>query len=263
MGRRMIASNLGRSKSLSAVSLLAEVSFLHAISVANDHGLLEADPTLLRADLFPRRLDVTTEELMTAIDELVAEGCLHRYEAEGETYLHFPHWLSYQRLRTPNPGAIPFPEGNCEECSSIEVELRSRSRSRSVCRQVDNKVPQDDTDMRQVAASRGKSRQVDDKTPPTTPPALTDKEMQRLESWCEEHHPHQVLKVHNHVEQMVEWYTDEGKTKKSWYRTAQAWIRRNDEWRQDGTDRNGDGRRGAKGILEQIHDDAVARAGGE
>lgn len=271
MGRRMIATHLGRSRSLSSVSLLAEVSFLHAISVANDHGLLEADGTLLRADLFPRRPEVTSEELMVAIEELVSEGCLHRYEVDGYSYLHFPDWLAYQRLRTPNPGSIPSPEGHCDACSSIEVRTRTRSRirKRSVCRQDDNKLPQDDNNLRQVddnlrqpAASCGGLPRDDNKVTPTLcPQSLTEEEMASLSTWCEENHPDQAHKVAVHVAEMIDWYTDKREKKGSWSRAAEAWIRRNDEWRKDGATGNGNGRGRAKGILEQIHDDAVARSG--
>lgn len=118
----MIDGNLPRSRSLAACSLEAGYAFVLAITKADDQGRLDGDPALLRADLFPRRNDVSDDQIALWLGELVAEGCLHRYSGtDGDEYLHFPAWQSYQRLRKPGEERRPDPEAHCEACRENEA----------------------------------------------------------------------------------------------------------------------------------------------
>ena len=82
MPSRVIRDEIISSRSLSRVSLGADLTFRSLILVVDDYGRTDGRLEVLRAALFPTRQEVTTEQLEFWLDELEEEGCIRRYVAE-------------------------------------------------------------------------------------------------------------------------------------------------------------------------------------
>lgn len=71
---RVVKESIGRSQSLSKVSLMANLLWGIFLTVMDDHGCFDARPAIVKAQLFPLRKDVTEEMI---------EGWLQEYAAPG------------------------------------------------------------------------------------------------------------------------------------------------------------------------------------
>jgi len=79
-------------------------------SLADDQGRLLDNVPLMRSRLWPYR-DVALKELTTAVDRFVADGRLHRYEADGRELLQIVHWWEHQHPNWAAPSQYPSPGG--------------------------------------------------------------------------------------------------------------------------------------------------------
>lgn len=117
MPNRYIRDSLNMSKSLGAVSLLAEVLFTHLILAADDYGRYIAEPQMLRGLLFSARPDLNAEQIAGALQELERERMIRQYHANERTYLWIVNWSKYQRARAK---ASKFPAPNLEDASTCK-----------------------------------------------------------------------------------------------------------------------------------------------
>ena len=276
MPRRMIDGNLTRSRSLSQCSVEASFLFVAAISTADDQGRLDGDPLLLKADLFPLRREVSEEQIGTWLDELVTEGCLHRYEVEGRWMLHFPAWTEYQRLRKPGEDRRPDPADHCPQCRGeepqgvvIEQEVQKRE-ARSGKREAGGKCGNSP----QVAASRRKSPQPAAKKEKArkdkylVPDELTTEQMIKVKAWTNDHYPDMSDHVETLANQCLRHHqsTENRQRYTRWVSVVENWIERQATQfggmnggktnKQAGDDRY-------SGPLGQIYLDQMARSRGQ
>lgn len=61
-------------------------------------GLIDADPRLIRANVFPHDEKVTAPKVRSWIDELVQHGFVIRFPHQGKTLLYCPKFSTHQRL---------------------------------------------------------------------------------------------------------------------------------------------------------------------
>lgn len=79
------------------------------MSAADDHGRYEADPTVLRGRLYPRRLaDVTDQDIEGWLAECCEAGLIRLYRVGDATYLQIENFR--QRIRTAS--RFPEPKGH-------------------------------------------------------------------------------------------------------------------------------------------------------
>lgn len=110
MPSRVIRGEINCSRSLARVSLLADLTFRALIVSVDDFGRCEADPLMLKAELFPRRPDVHPEHIAVWVEELCAEGCVRRYEVDGVAYLELPSWEKHRsNQKRGNSSKFPDP----------------------------------------------------------------------------------------------------------------------------------------------------------
>lgn len=114
MPNRYIRDSLNMSSSLAAVTLLAEVLFIHLLLAADDYGRFIAEPLALRGLLFSLRTDLNAEQVEDALRELEQEGMIQRYRADGRLYLWITNWSKYQRARAK---CSKFPAPNLDDAS--------------------------------------------------------------------------------------------------------------------------------------------------
>ncbi len=94
--RRIFSSAL-RGHRINSVSLLAELLFWRLHLVADDFGLFSAEPGDLLHEVFPRRPDITEEQVSDALAELERQPPLiRRYTFGGDRYGQIIDFLRYQ-----------------------------------------------------------------------------------------------------------------------------------------------------------------------
>lgn len=102
MPNRIIKESICESKMLSEVSFFAEDLYKRLITYADDYGRFNADYQVLRARLYPRELEIVSEEdIEDALTELIGVGKIAFYTTipRKEVYGCFPNWAEHQRIR--------------------------------------------------------------------------------------------------------------------------------------------------------------------
>jgi hypothetical protein len=94
------------SEKMDKLSFEAEVLFNRLIMKADDHGCFHANLKLLNAAVFPLK-DISTGMLKIFLQELVTNGLVLLYQADGREYLQIVNFG--QRLRTMN-SKFPLPD---------------------------------------------------------------------------------------------------------------------------------------------------------
>jgi len=113
MPNRVVRDGILLSKRVNDLSMGAELFFHRVISVVDDYGRTEADPTLLRVAVFPRRLNEVTEpQIKLWLQECTAgdRPLITLYAVDGETYLqinNFNQRLRQVKSRCPDPVSEP------------------------------------------------------------------------------------------------------------------------------------------------------------
>ena len=92
MPARVVRHEINASRSLSHVSLEADLTFRALIVAVDDYGRMDADPLILKSALFPRREAVSPKKVRGWIEELAKEGCLTFYRVNGAEYLAMTSW---------------------------------------------------------------------------------------------------------------------------------------------------------------------------
>lgn len=112
MPSRVIRGEILSSRSLSRVSREADWLMHRLILAVDDYGRCEADPLLMKADMFPRRTDVSADDVAAWMRELDEEGCIQVYEVDGIEYLHLPKWEKYfSKQKRADRSKFPAPPG--------------------------------------------------------------------------------------------------------------------------------------------------------
>jgi len=96
MPARVIRGEINSSRSLSRVSLEADLTFRALLVAVDDYGRIDADPIMLRVALFPRRPTITEDQIETWVAELAAQHCVVVYEVDGGRYLALTKWEKYR-----------------------------------------------------------------------------------------------------------------------------------------------------------------------
>lgn len=103
MPNRMIKETIKTSDSINSLSWFAEVMFYRLLLTVDDYGRMDGRPVVLRNTLFPTRDDVTTEAIKKGLEELLKSEVIFEYKVDGKSYICFPNFAEYQRLRAKNP----------------------------------------------------------------------------------------------------------------------------------------------------------------
>ncbi len=139
MAKRMLHTDIWKSKQVSSLSIQARLLFVGLITLGDDDGRLKGDAALLRSEIFPRDAKVTVQDVTKWLGEIVKIGLVLKYEADGEEYLAHPNWTRYQTLRSdrrkeshipaPPVGLVPTvgqPDGNHSGAQDKEREEKAR-----------------------------------------------------------------------------------------------------------------------------------------
>ncbi len=86
------------SNSISRLTPMEEVVFLHLVVSCDDYGRFYGNPAILKGNLFPLR-DFEVDEIEAAVRKLEAENMVRRYESDGTVYMELTAWFKYQKPR--------------------------------------------------------------------------------------------------------------------------------------------------------------------
>lgn len=107
MPNRIIKESINESRSLNDCSVFAQDLFKRLITYADDNGRFNADTEIMRARLYPRDLDIVSQQdVVNGLIELAGIGKIQFYTAKvfsnrgaRDVYGAFPNWKAHQRVR--------------------------------------------------------------------------------------------------------------------------------------------------------------------
>jgi hypothetical protein len=116
MPDRVVRQDILTSDSVNSLSWAAEIFYRRLMSLADDYGRYEARPSLLRASLYPLKLDRVSEpDVVKWMGECSEAGLVRVYTVNGREYVEI---LKFgQRLRAMK-SRYPAPDGNREHSPS-------------------------------------------------------------------------------------------------------------------------------------------------
>ena len=210
MPRRMIDGEIRKSASLARVSIEAGHVFVLLMTCADDQGRTDGDPLILRSELFPRRRDISDDHVEKLLDELLREGCLHRYVVGGDAFIHFPAWETYQRLRNRSKERRPDPAEHCAGCNP-EVAV----------------LPLGFSPVSPPQKSRHTiNRRAKNSERTMAPDALLTDQIAALRVWCEQKQPDELGRLSEHVATCLDHFRGTGERKADWVSVCRNWVRR-------------------------------------
>ncbi|MEA2914462.1 MAG: hypothetical protein QOJ15_6543 [Bradyrhizobium sp.] len=101
---RSVHPGLFKDEAFMELSMAARVLVIGIWTLADDHGVFEWKPRLIRAEVFPS----DNVEIEPLLDELIAQHCIQRFNNSGRTYAVIRNFCLYQRPRMPSY-RHPFP----------------------------------------------------------------------------------------------------------------------------------------------------------
>lgn len=97
---RTVKPEFWTSEQVMECSPIARLLFVGMWNFCDDGGNHPASAKTLKAEVFPAD-DFSTDSIQLMVDELVAQGLLMPYEADGKRFLHVTGW-HHQKIEKPN-----------------------------------------------------------------------------------------------------------------------------------------------------------------
>lgn len=122
---RTIKPEFPHSESMGRVSRDARLLFIMLWTICDDSGRTRGNSRMLSSLLFPYD-DDANKHIGTWLKQLESEGCLVRYEVDGQSYIEICNWLSHQKIDRPSPSKFPSFDAssriiaNVREASSLD-----------------------------------------------------------------------------------------------------------------------------------------------
>lgn len=122
MPNRGIKESICTSKSISHLSPQAEVLFFHLIVKCDDFGLYYGDLNIIKNTCFPLIANsIKCNQLGKWLTELVNEGMVLVYTANGEQYLSLTNWEKHQKRRAKT-SKFPLPNSDAVICKQMQTD---------------------------------------------------------------------------------------------------------------------------------------------
>jgi hypothetical protein len=135
---RCIKPEFPQSESMGRVSRDARLLFIQLWTICDDEGRTRAASRMLASLLYP--YDDDAPRLIDGwLGELEAQGCIVRYQVDGQTYVQVCKWLEHQRIDRPSKSKFP----EFDESSRAFASNREDSRTFHVGREGKGKERKD------------------------------------------------------------------------------------------------------------------------
>lgn len=131
MPDRIVRAGILTSDPVNGLSWAAEVFYRRLFSVVDDFGRYDGRPTLLRAHLYPLKIDrVSDADVCKWLTECVNAGIVSVYQVSGLQYLEvlkFGQRVRAETSKWPNPQTVdsnpPTPAVKCPQVSALVVDV--------------------------------------------------------------------------------------------------------------------------------------------
>lgn len=108
MPNRIIKESICASEEIDALTDQQEVFFYRLMVVADDYGLMDARPAMLKAKCYPlKSIDINCIQAMLAA--LQTLDLIRMYSVEGKRYLQITNWAKHQQIRAKR-AKYPMPD---------------------------------------------------------------------------------------------------------------------------------------------------------
>lgn len=104
---RTIKPDHWNDRELPKISLQAHLLWIGIWNFSDDSGIIDADPLLIKSQVFPRRLDVRVEQLTQWLDQLVMARFLVPFVFNNASYYVSRTFETHQKIDRPTPSKIP------------------------------------------------------------------------------------------------------------------------------------------------------------
>lgn len=105
----MISKTISTSRKVSRLSERAALVYTWVIPHTDDYGHIEGDALSIKAKVVPM-LPITAEQVQEVIAELVKNGLIRLYDADGERYLEIIGFDRYQTFKNDRPRTALYPK---------------------------------------------------------------------------------------------------------------------------------------------------------
>lgn len=127
---RTIKPEFPQSETVGRLSRDARLLFVQLWTICDDEGRARAASRMLASLLYP--YDDDAPSLIDGwLEELAREGCIRRYEVDGDRYLEIVKWLKHQKIDRPSKSRIPeYREPSPtprEESRALDADLGPRT----------------------------------------------------------------------------------------------------------------------------------------
>jgi len=140
MPNRILKESICTSETIDQLTEAEENFFYRLIVNCDDFGRLDARPSVVRAKLYPLRLDsVTDKDILARLKKLQQVGLIFIYEVDGRPYLQVKTWDRHQQKRAKH-SKYPSPsESTCNHMISDEIKCpREYENTRNEKREVED-----------------------------------------------------------------------------------------------------------------------------
>ena len=158
---RFIEKKICIDKTVNELSCFESMlGFTWLITHLDCEGRTYGDPAVVRSFVFPRRNDITVEQMESFIQEWHDAGLLIWYEIDGDKYIYFPKFKSYQVGLNPEREAksvIPTHEQVGSESGEGQEQIPVNVKSKGLSVNEKSKVEDEVSDNDNVLISTFKS----------------------------------------------------------------------------------------------------------
>ena len=136
MPNRIIKESICTSDNLDRLNAEAENTFFRLIVNADDYGLMDARPRILKAKLFPLKANIEEDYIDSLMRQLEIAGLISLYTVNGRRYLKINNWNRHQKIRAKKP-KYPFPDGQsadiCKQMTANDSNCQQMQTDDSKC----------------------------------------------------------------------------------------------------------------------------------
>jgi hypothetical protein len=232
MPDRVIRASILGSEKVSKLSWPAEVFYRRIMSIVDDFGRYEADSSLLRAYLYPKKLDKVSEpDVVKWMSECSEAGLVRVYTISGKPYLQIEDFD--QRLRAMK-SKFPAPPSSADRCQQLHADDGSRQHPLTSAVETKRNETETETNIGAPAAPPAREDRVGSKVKKFIPPTAEEAiryflqligNPKREGHWPEDKCHNQASLFFDHYETNG-WVQNKGKPVKNWEAAARNWVRR-------------------------------------
>ena len=176
---RMINNRITMDKAINDLSDdTSRLAFTWLITFADSEGRTYGDPALVASTLFPRRRDVTPEQMAGYINEWENAGLIHYYQADDDWWIEFPAFAKNQRgldRRKEPESCIPAPDGYVPGTEEVRTGYVPSTAE-------ENRTEENRTEVEVKAKTKKTARTNDDHD--DTPPSHNTTTLQISKAWA-------------------------------------------------------------------------------